>query len=62
MSQMTEYFLIKDLYYLWQNKNANFELTVNQYKESVFPSSSKFAEQSSPDWNLDIGGLEQAKY
>jgi len=32
MSHQTEYFLAKDLFYLWQNKDADFTTTVKTYK------------------------------
>ncbi len=60
MAQQTEYFLAKDLFYLWENRDQDFTALVNEYKAAVFPDSKK-ATESAPCWVKDIGGLQAAK-
>ncbi len=61
MAQYTEYFLVKDLFYLWENKDQEFFSLVEKYKEVVFPSAQNRADNNFPDWHTEVGGLKDAK-
>lgn len=60
MAQQTEYFLAKDLYYLWENRDLNFQNVVQTYKAAIFPES-KSSTENAPCWTTEIGGLISAK-
>jgi peroxin-1 len=50
--------MAKDLHYLWINQASLFEV-LPKYKQAILPMK---VETESPDWDLEIGGLEQAKF